>query len=62
MKKLVLNISESTYEKLRFEALHERKSIHEIIQERLFVKPFHEEVLEAYDDFMIQQIEHIASQ
>ena len=56
MKKIVLNISESTYEKLRFEALHEKKSVQQLIEERVFHKPFHKEVEEAFSEWMDQQI------
>lgn len=51
MKKIVLNISDSTFEKLRFEAIHEKKSIREVIEARLLEKPFHEEVESAFSDF-----------
>lgn len=52
MKKIVLNISDCEFEKLRFEALHQEKSIQDILKDRIFFKPFHEEVLEAYDKLM----------
>ncbi len=52
MKKIVLNISDATYEKLRFETMFEKKDIHQIIQERMFHKPFAIEVQEAFDTFM----------
>ena len=59
MKKIVLNISDSTYEKLRFEAIHEKKSVQECIQERLFHKPFDPEVEEAFDQWMEKEIDKI---
>lgn len=59
MKKIVLNISDSTYEKLRFEAIIEKKSIPELIQERIFHKPFHPDVEEAFEKFMEQEINKI---
>lgn len=59
MKKIVLNISENTYEKLRFEAMSERKNIPELIAERVFHKPFSQEVEEAFDNWMNQEIEKI---
>lgn len=59
MKKIVLNISDSTYEKLRFEAIKERKSIPELIQERVFYKPFDPEVEEAFENWMNQEIDKI---
>lgn len=59
MKKIVLNISESTYEKLRFEAILERKSIQEVIQDRVFYKPFDPEVEEAFEKWMDQEVTKI---
>lgn len=59
MKKIVLNISDSTYEKLRFEAIHEKKSVQEVIQDRVFHKPFHQEVQEAFDAWMEQEVNNI---
>lgn len=59
MKKIVLNISDSTYEKLRFEAIMEKKDIQQVIQERIFHKPFHEEVEESFECWMNQEIEKI---
>lgn len=62
MKKIVLNISDSTYEKLRFEAIREKKNIPELIAERVFHKPFHPEVEEAFEAWMNQEIEKIISE
>lgn len=59
MKKIVLNISDSTFEKLRFEALREEKGIQQIIYDRIFHKPFHDEVEKAFDDFMAEEINTI---
>ena len=59
MKKIVLNISDSTYEKLRFEAIMEKKSVQEVIQERVFHKPFHAEVEEAFDNWMNSEVDKI---
>jgi 5-bromo-4-chloroindolyl phosphate hydrolysis protein len=59
MKKIVLNISDSTYEKLRFEAIQERKGIQELIQERVFHKPFSKEVEEGFDKLMNDEVEKI---
>jgi predicted CopG family antitoxin len=59
MKKIVLNISDSTYEKLRFEAIIEKKSVQQIIQERVFHKPFDSEVEEAFEDWMNLEIDKI---
>lgn len=49
MKKIVINISDSTHEKLRFEAILERKSLEKIIEERIFHKPFDKNVEESFD-------------
>lgn len=59
MKKIVLNISDTTYEKLRFEAIRERKSIPELLAERVFHKPFHPEVEEAFENWMEKEVEKI---
>ena len=59
MKKFVLNISDSTYEKLRFEAINEKKSIQEIISERIFYKPFSEEVIQAFNEWVEKELESI---
>jgi hypothetical protein len=59
MKKIVLNISETTYEKLRFEGIHEKKSIQALIQERVFHKPFATEVEEAFEKLMNDEFEKI---
>ena len=56
MKKIVLNISDLEYEKFRFEAIHEKKSIQDILKDRIFYKPFHEDVLESYDAWMNDQL------
>ncbi len=62
MKKIVLNISDSTYEKLRFEAIREKKNIPELLAERIFHKPFHPEVEEAFEDWMEKEIEKITKE
>ena len=59
MKKLVINISDCTYEKLRFEAIMEKKSIQNLIAERLFERPFHRNVEEAFEKWMNTEIEKI---
>ena len=56
MKKIVLNISDVDYEKFRFEAIHERKDVREVIRSRLFHKPFDSEVEEAYDAWLQEQL------
>jgi hypothetical protein len=59
MKKIVLNISDFDYERFRFEAIHERKSVPDVLRERLFNKPFHEEVTEAFDQWMCDNLNEI---
>ncbi len=51
MKKLIVNLSESTYEKLRFECIKEKKEMSDIIAERLLFKEFDKEVEEAFSKF-----------
>ncbi len=59
MKKIILNISDATYEKLRFEAIAEQKSIPEVLHDRVFTKPFHEDIEEAFSQWMNEKIENI---
>ena len=59
MKKIVLNISDSTYEKFRFEAMKEEKSVQQVIADRLLYKPFDKEVEEAFEAWMSQEINKI---
>jgi hypothetical protein len=59
MKKIVLNISDSTYEKLRFEAILEKKSVMQMIQDRMFYKPFDAEVEEAFEAWMETEVNKI---
>lgn len=59
MKKLVLNISETTYERLRFESIMEKKSIADIITERIFHKPFHADVEESYEKWVNSELDKI---
>ena len=62
MKKIVLNITDFDYERFRFEAIHERKSVQEVIRERLFTKEFHEEVVEAFDSWMTESLNEIMNE
>ena len=62
MKKLVLNISDSDYEKLKFEAIFEKKDIQQLIKERIWNKEFHPEVMEAYDNYMSQELERLLNE
>ena len=62
MKKIVLNISDIEYEKFRFEAIHERKSVPDVIKDRLFMKAFHEDVEEAYNSWLEEQLTQIMNE
>jgi len=59
MKKIVLNLSDYTYEKLRFEAIHEKKDVQAVIKDRLLHKEFHPEVEEAFDKWMEEETNKI---
>lgn len=52
MKKVIINIPDDKFELLRFEAIYERKSVADILKERIFHKPFHKLVKGAYDQWM----------
>lgn len=56
MKKIVLNISDSTYEKFRFEAIQQRKSVPEVIANAITQKVFTPEVEEAYNEWLEKNI------
>ena len=62
MKKVIVNICEATYEKLRFEAIFEKKSIQELISDRIVKGPWSEDVEKAFDEFMLAQIEKIIAE
>jgi predicted transcriptional regulator len=51
MKKIIVNMSDSTYEKLRFEAMYEKKDLRTIISERILHKQFSDSVEEAFSNF-----------
>lgn len=59
MKKIVLNISDATYEKLRFEAIEERKSVQQVIEDRFLHKPFSKDVLESFDKWCEKELDKI---
>lgn len=59
MKKIVLNMSDAFYEKVRFEALRERRNVTEILLERIHHKPFHAEVEEVFEAWMDQEFKKI---
>jgi hypothetical protein len=56
---MIINISDSTFERLRFEAIEEDKSIQEIISERLFHKPFSADVEEAFEKLIDQEFQDV---
>ena len=49
MKKIIINISDYGYEKLRLQAILERKPVSKIIAERITSPGFSKEVEEAFD-------------
>lgn len=51
MKKLIVNMSETTYEKLRLECIKQKKEMSEVITERILFKKFDSEVEEAFSKF-----------
>jgi len=59
MKKVVVNISNCTYEKLYYESIALKKSVQKIIEERLLERPFPVEVEEQFKKLMESQIEKI---
>lgn len=59
MKKIVLNISDFTYEKLRFESIQEQKDISHLLAERIFHKPFSDEVEIAFENWMNEEFEKL---
>lgn len=59
MQKVVINISDSTYEKLRFEAILEKKNIQQVLVDRVFYKPFHRDVEDSFQSLMDKEIEKI---
>jgi len=56
MKKIVVNICDATYEKLRLECINEKKSIQEIIQDRIYHKPFTDEIQLEYERWIEKEI------
>lgn len=52
MKQIVINISDIEYEKIRLEALEQRKQVPLLLKERLFHRSFSLEVQEAYDKWL----------
>lgn len=61
MKKIVLNISDSTYEKFRFEAIYQRKSVQEVIANAITQNSFTPEVEDAYNEWIEKNIVELMS-
>lgn len=58
MKKLILNISDSTYEKLKFEAIIEKKDIKQLLSDKI-CNNFSYEVQQAFDNWLEKEIKKI---
>lgn len=56
MKKIVLNIPDSIYEKFRLEAIEGKKSIQDVIHDRIYAQPFSKDVENSFESWMQQQI------
>ncbi len=59
MKKIFINISDSTYEKFRLEAIQQQKDIPTIISERIMNKPFSREVEESFQEWINKEVNKI---
>lgn len=62
MKKIIVNMSDSTYEKICFEAIKKKKSISQIISERILYKKFDGEVEESFSEWMNEEVEKIIAE
>ena len=56
MKKIVINMSDSSYEKLKIEAMTEDKSLSQVMQERIFYKGFSDQTLREFDNWLTHKI------
>jgi hypothetical protein len=61
VKKVVLNISDYIYEKLRFEAIHTKQSVLDVLHDRIKA-PFHKDIEESYDKWLNQEISKICEE
>ena len=61
MKKIVLNISDALYEKFRFEAISQRKSVPEVLTQSIYEKVFAPEVENAFSEWMEKNIVEMMS-
>lgn len=59
MKKIVVNLSDLHVEKLRFEAMEEKKDLQQVIKDRIFFKEFSPTVEEAFNDFMEDSVKNL---
>ena len=56
MKKIILNINDCIYEKFRFEAIEQRKSVPEVIAQAITQKVFTPSIEEAYNEWLERNI------
>lgn len=61
MKQIVLTFSDVFYEKLRFEAMHEKKDIHSVVRDRVLFKSFHPDVEKAFDEWVEKSINQLSN-
>lgn len=52
MKKIALTINDIDYEKFALESLKQKKSIQEVIKDRIFERPFDQEILQEVEKWM----------
>lgn len=62
MKTVVLIFTDTLYEKFRFEAIEQRKSINEVVKDRVLSKPFSNEVERFFDEWLTTEINNIGNQ
>jgi hypothetical protein len=62
MKKIIINISDAIYERLRFEAIQQKKDITAIIAARITERPFDAEIEKAFDKLVKDKIEQITKE
>ena len=56
MKKIVLNLSDATYEKIMLETIEQKKDVQAIIKDRIFHKPFSPFVEEAFEKWDTKEL------
>lgn len=59
MKKVVINISDCDFEKIRFEAIEKKKSVQDVIKDRILEKEFSPDVITAFNQLMETQLKEI---